>query len=398
MKSQIYVLILTVNFIYTSSFGQQALFEGQQITSPEIHNDNSVTFSVLAPDSDLVQLTGDFLPTVKMQTPFGEMDAPGKADLVKDEKGVWTYKTKTLSPELYSYSFIVDGLTINDPNNPFLIRDVASVTNIFIIGGGHADLYKVNDVSHGTVASRWYDSSGLGMDRKLTVYTPPGYENSNEKYPVLYLLHGAGGDENAWVELGRTGQIMDNLIAQNKAKPMIVVMPNGNVSQDAAPGEGSDGFYKPQFMAPKTMNGSYEESFMDIINFVESNYQVFSDKQHRAVAGLSMGGFHSMHISRYFPNTFDYVGLFSAAIMPREDATANVYSDIDGTLKKQMENGYKLYWIAIGKTDFLYDANKEFRKKLDNMNMKYTYKETNGGHIWRNWRIYLSEFAPKLFQ
>lgn len=398
MKSQIYVLILTVNFIYTSSFGQQALFEGQQITSPEIHNDNSVTFSVLAPDSDLVQLTGDFLPTVKMQTPFGEMDAPGKADLVKDEKGVWTYKTKTLSPELYSYSFIVDGLTINDPNNPFLIRDVASVTNIFIIGGGHADLYKVNDVSHGTVASRWYDSSGLGMDRKLTVYTPPGYENSNEKYPVLYLLHGAGGDENAWVELGRTGQIMDNLIAQNKAKPMIVVMPNGNVSQDAAPGEGSDGFYKPQFMAPKTMNGSYEESFMDIINFVESNYQVFSDKQHRAVAGLSMGGFHSMHISRYFPNTFDYVGLFSAAIMPREDATANVYSDIDGTLKKQMENGYKLYWIAIGKTDFLYDANKEFRKKLDNMNMKYNYKETNGGHIWRNWRIYLSEFAPKLFQ
>lgn len=398
MKSQIYVLILTVNFIYTSSFGQQALFEGQQITSPEIHNDNSVTFSVLAPDSDLVQLTGDFLPTVKMQTPFGEMDAPGKADLVKDEKGVWTYKTKTLSPELYSYSFIVDGLTINDPNNPFLIRDVASVTNIFIIGGGHADLYKVNDVSHGTVASRWYDSSGLGMDRKLTVYTPPGYENSNEKYPVLYLLHGAGGDENAWVELGRTGQIMDNLIAQNKAKPMIVVMPNGNVSQDAAPGEGSDGFYKPQFMAPKTMNGSYEESFMDIINFVESNYQVLADKQHRAIAGLSMGGFHSMHISRYFPNTFDYVGLFSAAIMPREDATANVYSDIDGTLKKQMENGYKLYWIAIGKTDFLYDANKEFRKKLDNMNMKYNYKETNGGHIWRNWRIYLSEFAPKLFQ
>lgn len=398
MKSQIYVLILTVNFIFTSSFGQQALFEGQQITSPEIHNDNSVTFSVLAPDSDLVQLTGDFLPTVKMQTPFGEMDAPGKADLVKDEKGVWTYKTKTLSPELYSYSFIVDGLTINDPNNPFLIRDVASVTNIFIIGGGHADLYKVNDVSHGTVASRWYDSSGLGMDRKLTVYTPPGYENSNEKYPVLYLLHGAGGDENAWVELGRTGQIMDNLIAQNKAKPMIVVMPNGNVSQDAAPGEGSDGFYKPQFMAPKTMNGSYEESFMDIINFVESNYQVLADKQHRAIAGLSMGGFHSMHISRYFPNTFDYVGLFSAAIMPREDATANVYSDIDGTLKKQMENGYKLYWIAIGKTDFLYDANKEFRKKLDNMNMKYNYKETNGGHIWRNWRIYLSEFAPKLFQ
>lgn len=397
MKKQNLLIVLLFFFIGVNAYAQEALFGGLQIISPEIRENNAVTFRFLAPKADSVQITGDFLPTVKMQTPYGEMDGPGKALLSKDEKGVWSYTTEPLKSELYNYSFIVDGLRATDPSNPFLIRDVASVTNIFIIGDGQADLYKVKDVPHGTVARRWYDSPGLNMDRRLTVYTPPGYENSKEKYPVLYLLHGAGGDEEAWISLGRTAQIMDNLIAQGKAKPMIVVMPNGNVIQDAAPGQGSDGYYKPQFMVPKTMDGTYEANFMDIIKFVESNYRVQADKARRAIAGLSMGGFHSMHISRYYTNTFDYVGLFSAAIMPREDATAKVYGDIDGTLKKQMSNGYKLYWIGIGKTDFLFNANKEFRQKLNDMGMEYEYVETDGGHIWRNWRIYLAEFVPKLF-
>lgn len=384
--------------ISLNAAAQQALFGAQQIISPEVHENHTVTFRFNAPDAKSVQVTGDFLPTEKIETPMGKMDGPGKAALAKDDKGIWTFTSEPLSSELYSYSFIVDGLTAIDPNNPFLNRDVASVTNIFIVGGGQADLYKVNDAPHGTVSERWYNSPGLGMDRRLTIYTPPGYENSKEKYPVLYLLHGAGGDEEAWMTLGRASQILDNLIAQGKANPMIVVMPNGNVTQDAAPGEGSDGFYKPEFMAPKTMDGTYEANFKDIIAFVESNYHVKADKADRAIAGLSMGGFHSMHISRYYPNTFDYVGLFSAALMPREDATGQVYNDIDGTLKKQMENGYRLYWIGIGKTDFLYDANKEFRQKLDAMGMKYSYTETDGGHIWRNWRIYLSDFVPLLFK
>lgn len=292
----------------------------------------------------------------------------------------------------------MDGLTTTDPNNPFLIRDVGSVTNILIVGSGQADLYKVNDIPHGTLARRWYDSSGLEMDRRLTIYTPPGYETSSGKYPVLYLLHGAGGDEEAWIALGRTSQIMDNLIAKGKIKPMIVVMPNGNVTQDAAPGEGNKGFYKPQFMAPRTMDGTYEANFKDIIEFVESSYRVKAEKESRAIAGLSMGGFHSLHISRYYPKTFDYVGLFSAAILPNQDVSHKVYQDFDGTLKKQMENGYKLYWIGMGKDDFLYESGEEYRAKLDEMGMKYIYRETGGGHIWKNWRIYLSEFAPLLFK
>jgi enterochelin esterase family protein len=398
MYKNLFLSVIILVTISQNIQAQEALFRAQQIVSPEIHEDNSVTFRLLAPAAASVQVTGDFLPTIKVESPMGQVDGPGKADLTKGENGVWEFKSEPLKPELYNYSFIIDGFTATDPNNPFLIRDVASVTNIFIIGGGHADLYKTNDIPHGTVARRWYDSPGLGMDRRITIYTPPGYESSTEKYPVLYLLHGAGGDEEAWISLGRTAQIMDNLIAQGKAKPMIVVMPNANVIQDAAPGEGSLGYYKPQFMVPKTMDGTYEANFMDIIKFVESNYRVKADKANRAIAGLSMGGYHTMHISRYYPNTFDYVGLYSAAIMPREDATGKVYSDIDGTLKTQMDNGYKLYWIAIGKTDFLYKANTEYREKLDGMGMKYEYVESEGGHTWRNWRVYLSDFAPKLFQ
>jgi len=392
----LFLILIIMTSIETMA--QQSLFGGQNIVSPEINADNAVTFRYYAPNADTVRITGDFLPTEKMKTQWGTFDAPGKALLTKDEKGIWSLTSQVLPSELYNYSFIVDGITTTDPNNPFLVRDVASIMNIFIIGGGQADLYKVNDIPHGTVTKRWYDSPGLGMDRRITIYTPPGYEANSDKYPVLYLLHGAGGDEEAWITLGRTAQIMDNLISQGKVKPMIVVMPNGNVIQDAAPGEGHDGFYKPQFMVPKTMDGTYEATFKDIVKFIEGSYRVKADKADRAIAGLSMGGFHALHISRYYPNTFDYVGLFSAAILPNQNVSSPVYNDIDRTLKKQMENGYKVYWIGIGKADFLYKNVEDFRKKLDEMGFRYTCRESDGGHIWRNWRVYLSEFAPLLFQ
>ena len=396
MKKYIVVALLCLTGLVQA---QEALFSGQQVSSPQVNDDKTVTFRLSAPQADTVQVTGDFLPSVKVDTPMGKVDGPGKALLTKNEEGVWSFTTSVLAPELYNYAFIIDGFKTTDPANPFLIRDVASVTNIFIVPGEQADLYRVQDVPHGTVASRWYDAKTLGFDRKISIYTPPGYESATAEYPVLYLLHGAGGDEEAWLSLGRTAQIMDNLIAQGKAQPMIVVMPNGNVGQDAAPGAGSDGYYTPQFMTPETMNGKYEAQFKDIISFVESNYRVKADKAHRAIAGLSMGGYHSLHISRYYPNTFDYVGLFSAAIMAREDKSgAGVYDNFEETLKTQKDNGYQLYCIAIGKTDFLYDANTAFRKQLDQMDMPYEYTESEGGHIWRNWRVYLSEFVQLLFE
>lgn len=382
-----------------AAFAQEALWGAGHPTSPQINDNSTVTFRLRAPKAVKVQITGDFLPKQKVKTPQGEFEMPGIADLTEGQNGVWEYTTpEPLKPELYSYSFLVDGLRMNDPGNIYLIRDVSTLTNVFIIGGDRADLYKVSDVPHGTVSRIWYPSPTLGMDRRMTVYTPAGYEAGGKRYPVLYLLHGMGGDEDAWISLGRTAQILDNLIAQGKAKPMIVVMPNGNASQEAAPGESALGLLPPSMQLPKTMEGSYEQAFPDIVKFVDKNYRTIKSKSGRAIAGLSMGGYHSLHISKQYPDMFNYVGLFSAAIWPNKDTSSPIYQDMEGKLKTQFAKKPALYWIAIGKTDFLYKANEDYRKLLDDKGYKYAYYETGEGHIWKNWRIYLSEFAPMLFK
>lgn len=387
---------LTVTLLIgVTMFAQQALWGSAPVVSPEIHGNNTVTFRFKAPKAVRVQLTGDFLPVQKN----AKFEAPGIVDLKEGQEGVWEYTTpEPLKPELYSYSFIVDGLRVNDPANVYLIRDVSTLTNVFIIGGDRADFYKVNPVPHGTVSRVWYDSPALGLERRMTVYTPAGYETGGKRYPVLYLLHGMGGDEEAWISLGRTAQILDNLIAQDKAKPMIVVMPNGNASQEAAPGESSRGMVPPTMQLPKTMEGSYEQAFPEIVKFIDKNYRTIKSKSGRAIAGLSMGGFHSLHISKQYPDMFNYVGLFSAAIMPNKEASSPIYENMEGKLKVQFDKNPALYWIAIGKTDFLYKANEEYRKLLDKKGYKYTYYESDEGHIWRNWRIYLTEFVPMLFR
>lgn len=393
------IILTTILFVCLIGYAQQALWGSSPIVSPEISNDNTVTFRLKAPKAVRVQVTGDFLPAQKIKTPNGEFDIPGIADLQEGKDGIWEFTTpKPLQPELYSYSFIVDGLRMMDPSNVYMIRDVATVTNVFIIGGGRADLYKVNDVPHGTVSRMWYNSPKLGMNRRLTVYTPAGYETSGKRYPVFYLLHGMGGDEEAWISLGRTAQILDNLIAQGKAKPMIVVMTNGNAALEAAPGESSAGFTPPTTNLPKTMDGSFEAAFPDVVKFVEKNFRTINNKKSRAIAGLSMGGYHSLHISKQYPDLFNYVGLFSAAIIPNKDAKSPVYDNFDQKLKIQFAKKPALYWIGIGKTDFLYQANEDFRKMLTEKGYHYTYYESEEGHIWKNWRIYLTEFAPLLFK
>lgn len=356
--------IFTTILISAFTYSQEIPKELENIISPETNASGTVTFRFLAPKADSVQLSCDCLPPIKVMSRFGLVDGPGKAHLMKEPNGLWTYTTKALESELYSYSFIVDGVRSYDPNNPYALRNAATLTNIFLVGNGRGDFYKTMNVPHGTVRHAWYPSSSLQMNRRVTIYTPPGYEDNNTtKYPVLYLLHGAGGDEDSWGAHGRAFQILDNLIAQGKIKPMIVVMPNGNVSQDGGYGYGKDGFYKPEFLLPRSMNGEYEAHFIDIVKYIENTLHVLPDKENRAIAGLSMGGFHAMHISRYYPNTFDYVGLFSAAIMDREDSTGKVYNDIDGTLKTQVDNAVKLYYIAIGKDDFLYKAKYRFYEK-----------------------------------
>ena len=376
--------------------------QGPQVASPDVHADNSVTFNLIAPEAQKVQITGDFLPPKKVEYGGNTYEMPGVADLVKNDKGVWTLTTEPLQPELYTYNLLVDGVKIIDPLNVYNIRDINNLFSVLLIGGNQrADLYKVNKVAHGTVSKIWYESPTAGLTRRLTVYTPAGYETSGKEYPVLYLLHGIGGDENAWSELGRAAQIMDNLIAQGKAEPMLVVMTNGNISQEACPGETSEGFRVPTMMLPKTMEGSFETAFPDVVKFVEKTYRVKKDKVHRAIAGLSMGGCHSLFISINYPDLFGYVGLFSAAVDRQQNSQEgypNIYADRNQKIDRLFSKHPKLFWIGIGKTDFLIQSNNDLRAYLDSKNHKYTYLETEGGHIWRNWRIYLTEFTPLLFK
>ncbi len=402
MKRISALLLLLTSLTFTPSHAQQAIWDKAATTSPEINADGTVTFRLVAPCAKEVEITGDFLPTEKVMTPKGEITVRKKAYMERNDAGTWEYTTPfAVEPELYLYNFIVDSLKINDPSNAYRIRDTASSYNIFMTPGERTSLYRVADVPHGSVSKVWYPSATTGTSRRMTVYTPAGYEapeNAGKRYPVLYLLHGMGGDENAWNELGRASQILDNLIAAGKAEPMIVVMPNGNIAMDAAPGENSQGFTIPTTALPHTMDGAYEKAFPEIVTFTDSIYRTVPEKNSRAIAGLSMGGFHSLHTSKLYPDLFGYIGLFSAAIKPRALTYPEVYDDMAAKLKAQFINQPELYWIAIGDTDFLYNDNVAFRKQLDDLGLPYTYRESSGGHCWANWRLYLSEFLPLLFK
>ena len=342
-------------------------------TGVVINEDNSVTFRYKNPKAVKVEVSGEFME--------------GSAQLVEKD-GIWTYTTAPLASEMYFYTLSVDGSPIVDMNYS-MTKDIPRWMNYFIIGGEKGDIYSVQDVPHGTVSSRWYESKKLQMRRRVNVYTPAGYENSKKKYPVFYLLHGNACDENSWLDLGRAAQIRDNLIAQGKAEPMIVVMTNGNPAQQAAPA-----YFGDTYTNANTMPGiaAFPDTFSEVIAFVESNYRTINKKEGRAIAGFSMGGGHAFTISKDMPNTFDYVGLFSAAgsNISRDEEKAKLL-----TMKK---NGYKLYYIGCGTDDFLYRNVLAYNKQLDDIGFKYYYRETSGGHTWGPWRIFLGEMVPMLFK
>ena len=392
-----------------SAQAQQALFGGPQAESPVINPDGTVTFRYQAPKAVRVTVSGDFLPTQKMEFEMNgqkvSYEAPGVGVFREGPNGVWEYTTPNpVPPELYTYTFSVDGTSVIDPNNVYVNRDVASLTSVLLVPqeGARSDLYAIHRVPHGTVSKVWYPSATAGFDRRLTVYTPAGYEdNPKAKYPVLYVLHGIGGDEDAWVTQGRATQILDNLIARGEARPMIVVFTNGNISEEAAPLENSTGYTRPTMSLPQTMEGTFETAFPEIVKFIDSRYRTVAKKQGRAICGLSMGGFHTLYITLNNPDLFNYSGMFSAAIGTGSEQTAahkEIYENVDGKLATYFSKKPALLWIGIGSTDFLIQSNNDFRKKLDAAGYPYTYMETDGGHIWRNWRIYLSEFVPLLFK
>ena len=372
---------------------QENPFSRAAMVSPDVHENGTIDVLLNAPNATKVLVDGNWMPWTS--------EGKQLTAMTQDTAGIWKCTLGPLASDYYTYNFVVDGVKVLDPNNAHVVRDVSNLFNVFLVPGEKGDGYSVQNVPHGTVAQTWYASPKNDKNRRLTVYTPPGYESNQETYPVLYLLHGLGGDENAWLELGRTAQILDNLIAAGKAKPMIVVMPNGNVFQEATPGAGSSNLVQPTFQLPQTMDGHYEASFDEIIAFVESQYRVDKRKEMRAIAGLSMGGYHSAYISQNYPETFDYIGLFSPALNrdPSEKPELPAYKHLDRKIKRQQKDGVKLYWIAVGEDDFpeLYQGIQTYRKKMEDIGFPYEYYETTGGHTWSNWRDYLTLFAQRLF-
>ena len=403
------ILLLAASLLLgVSALAQQALQGGPTTESPVINPDGTVTFRYRAPKAVKVTLSGDFLPTQKMEFEMNgqkvSFEQPGAAELKEGPNGIWEYTTPfKVEPELYPYTFTVDGNQVLDMSNVYVNRDVSTLSSVLLVAepGARSDLYAIHRVPHGTVSKVWYPSATAGFDRRLTVYTPAGYENSKTKYPVLYVLHGIGGDEDAWVTQGRATQILDNLIARGQAKPMIVVFTNGNISEEAAPLENSTGYVRPTMSLPQTMEGTFETSFPEIVKFIDSHYRTIAKKQSRAICGLSMGGFHTLYITLNNPDMFNYSGMFSAAIGTGSEERAThkeIYENVDGKLAAYFAKKPALLWIGIGRSDFLIQSNNDFRGKLDAAGYPYEYMETDGGHIWKNWRIYLSEFVPKLFK
>ncbi len=379
------ILILALSLLIAQiAPAQQALSFRAPVVSPEINADNTVTFRYRNPKAVSVKISGDFLPDRTV------------ADMVEGKDGVWTYTTEPLEGELYLYNFIVDGERRNDPSNMYMNRDIATWTSFFTMSAKQGDkgwYYEAHDVPHGTLSKVWYRSNTLGADRRLTVYTPAGYEKGKDKYPVLYLLHGSGGDEDAWADLGRTVQILDNLIAEGKAKPMIVVMPNGVYYNNAAPGYAVNMFQPTMRNSRSDSTVEIEQSFPDIISFIESTYRVAKGPKNRAIAGLSMGGRQSCSVSRSHPGTFGYIGMFSGVVLAETP-------EAEAALARQMapKVAPSLYWIGVGSADGVKVNSLKLKEYCEKKGYPVEYYESDGGHIWRNWRVYLTIFAQKIFK
>lgn len=372
-----------VALLATSSVMDAQGFFSPAVNSPDISKDGAVTFTVKAAEADTVRLIIDTRVDTLMQ---------------RQRNGSWSITLRELEPDLYMYHYMVDGMKVLDNDNAHVVRDVKNVMNTFVLDPGGDCPMAVHDVPHGEVRAVWYDSPSLGMKRRMMVYLPAGYDQGRQKYPVLYLLHGTGGDETVWLEQGRAAQILDNLIAGGQAEQMIVVMPNGNVDEQAAPGINADNNVQPTFGHKNWMDGTFEQCFDDILNWVDNNLRTRRVKRYRAIAGLSMGGYHSLYISANRPEDFAYVGLFSPAISRMDKGKSKIYDDLENKLITQFQGRPRLYWIGIGKDDFLYRDNAAFRELLDKNRQRYTYHESGAGHEWANWRDYLVLFTQLLFK
>ncbi len=364
--------LLCSNLFAADSTNAPRRFPPPQPISPELHADRIVTFRVRAPNATNVTVTGEW---------------PGAKAMTNDARGNWSVTFGPLAPELYGYSFNIDGFQTLDPGNPAVKPGRSPRTSILEVPGNPPLLHEFDPtVPHGTVREHWYQSKSLGKRRSLHVYTPSGYDQSRKDLPVMYLLHGSGDNDATWTALGRANVIMDNLIAAKKAKPMIVVMTDGHAFV-APPGPSATNAEN----RARGMRAFERDLLEDVMPFVESNYRTINKRESRAIIGLSMGGGQSLQVGLNHLDKFAWVGGMSAGI-PETNSISSVFADPKATNKK-----LKLLWIAIGKDDFLLSRNKPFDDALAAAGIKHTFQITEGAHQWPVWRKYLAEFAPLIF-
>lgn len=383
MKAYKTIIAAALLFIPFISNAQPAAGEGQRLTpevmarlfpagvvSPDYHDDGSVTFRFRAPQADTVKLECQMFNGTKL--------------MEKDENGVWSITVTPEKPNIYPYAFQVDGTQTADPNNMFIFPNENFKYSLVDVRGAEPSVQDIQDVPHGKISYKYYHSTTCGFDRPMCVYTPAGYDPAGkEKLPVLYLIHGGGDNDSSWPTVGAAGQILDNLLAEGKIEPMVVVMPNGTI--DNVPNE------VPPFA---------EDMVKSIIPFIEANYPVYADKDHRAIAGLSMGGMESMETSFNNIDKFSYVWVLSASFQPgvepaKEAARLRIYENAD-----KINKSFKmLVFTEGGPADIAYQNFQNTRKELDAAGIKYEYKENaQSGHTWNTWRHDLYVLAQRIFR
>jgi enterochelin esterase-like enzyme len=393
------LLLASCLFSCALAQAQQPPTPNDTLVSPEVLPDKRVAFRIYAPKASEVAVTGDWVTQGR---------GTGGA-LTRNTQGVWSLTVGPLVPDFYNYSFNVDGVRTLDPKNAAVKQGVSSVNNILEVPGDAA-AYEANaNVPHGDVRSAWYYSASLKQMRRMHVYTPPGYDaNTATKYPVLYLMHGGGDEDSGWSTIGRAGFILDNLLAAGKTRPMVVVMPNGSIS---LPGVDSMRVpaLTPEAQAERIagisrLHDAFVQDFLgSIIPHVESHYRVLTDREHRAMAGLSMGGAETLRVAPSHLDMFAYIGVFSMGLQTGRDQ--GVAGDFEQRNAKFFANPaetnqqLKLFWIGVGNNDrVVTDGPNKLSEMLTKHDIHHQFHESEGGHTWINWRNYLNDFAQLLFK